>query len=276
MKESRSKKIFWFLCLLIAVFITLMPVFFMFKYSISDTSSIVTGGAEIPLWPNEPTLMCYRGIMEDYAMWKAVFSSLRIAATTIFFSTLLGVPASYILARYDIPAKWVLLVGLLSIRLFPDIASIVPVVETFIIFGLENTHTGTALAHSLLALPYVVYICMGVFRSIPPDLEQQAVVMGSSKFTAFYKIILPLAIPGIAAAVIYVFLLSWDEFIFSYFLLGFGEINTLTLYLKHKLVSSPMQNQLAAISMVLSLPVIVFTIIVQKYIQIGSTSGAVK
>jgi len=99
---------------------------------------------------------------------------------------------------------------------------------------------------------------MSAFESIPNDLEQQATVMGANGFQIFFSILLPLAIPGLAAAALYTFLLSWDEFIFSYFLLGLGKISTLTLYLKQKLSYSPPQNLLATISVCLSVPVIVF------------------
>jgi multiple sugar transport system permease protein len=117
---------------------------------------------------------------------------------------------------------------------------------------------------------------MSAFEAIPEDLEQQAKVMGANGFQIFYSILLPLAIPGLAAAAIYTFLLSWDEFIFSYFILGLGKVTTLTLYLKQKLSFSPPQNLLATISVCLSLPVIAFTLIMQKYINAGITEGSVK
>ena len=117
---------------------------------------------------------------------------------------------------------------------------------------------------------------MSAFESIPVDLEQQAKVMGANGFQIFFLILLPLAIPGLVAAAIYTFLLSWDEFIFSYFLLGLGKITTLTLYLKQKLSYSPPQNLLATISVCLSLPVIAFTLLLQKYMTAGITAGSVK
>jgi multiple sugar transport system permease protein len=132
------------------------------------------------------------------------------------------------------------------------------------------------LAHTLLALPYVIFIGLSAFETIPADLEQQAAVMGASGLQIFLKILLPLAIPGLTAAAIYTFLLSWDEFIFSYFLLGLGKITTLTLYLKQKFSFSPPQNLLATISVCLSLPVIAFTLLVQKYMTAGITAGSVK
>jgi multiple sugar transport system permease protein len=162
------------------------------------------------------------------------------------------------------------------VRLFPDIASVIPIAEFFIKLRLQNTYTAVVLAHTLLALPYVIFIGMSAFESIPSDLEQQARVMGANGFSIFFRVLLPLSIPGLVAAAIYTFLLSWDEFIFAYFLLGLGKISTLTLFLKQKLAYAPPQNLLAAISVLLSLPVIIFSLLLQKYMTAGITTGSVK
>ena len=165
---------------------------------------------------------------------------------------------------------------LISVRLFPDIVSVVPVVEIFIKLRLINTKIGVALAHSLLSIPYVIFIAMGVFETIPKDLDEQAQIMGASKLYSFVRVILPVALPGLAAAAIYVFLLSWDEFIFAYFILAFGNLSTLPVMLQKILSWTPQHNLLAAISVMLSIPVIIFTFIVQKYMRAGATAGAVK
>jgi multiple sugar transport system permease protein len=109
------------------------------------------------------------------------------------------------------------------------------------------------------------------------DIEEQARVMGANQLQIFFRILLPLAIPGLVAAAIYTFLLSWDEFIFAHFLLDpGGKILTLTLYLKQKLTFQPPQNLLAAISVCLSMPVIIFTLVVQKQMVSGIHMGSVK
>jgi multiple sugar transport system permease protein len=188
----------------------------------------------------------------------------------------LGVPAAFVLARFRVPGRKTLLIALMSVRLFPDIASVIPVAEFFIRFGGHNTYWGVILAHTLLALPYVIFIAMAAFESIPRDLEEQATVMGANGFVRFFSVLLPLTVPGLVAAAIYTFLLSWDEFVFAYFLLGMGRISTLTLYLNKSLNYSPPQNLLAALSICLSLPVILFSLAIQKYNTEGIVTGAVK
>lgn len=274
--SGKLKSAMWLCFIAFALFMVLCPLYMLIKYSISDSASINTGGKPIPLWPYSPTFRTFIYLFSDRLFYTVIMNSVIIALGTLALSMLLGVPAAYTLGRYRLPAVKFIILGLISVRLFPDIASIIPVAEFFIRLNLNNTYTGAILAHTVLALPYVIFIGMSAFEAIPEDLEQQAKVMGANGFQIFYSILLPLAIPGLAAAAIYTFLLSWDEFIFSYFILGLGKVTTLTLYLKQKLSFSPPQNLLATISVCLSLPVIAFTLIMNKYINAGITEGSVK
>ncbi|OQY39495.1 hypothetical protein B6228_03015 [Candidatus Atribacteria bacterium 4572_76] len=274
--KKDSNKWIWLIGMVIMIIIILCPIYMMFKYSISDRTSVVTGGAVIPLWPYQPTTEQFNGLLENKGFINAFFTSLEVALLTVCISLVLGAPAAFSLARYKIPGKALIMILLISVRLFPDVVSVIPVTETFIKLKLTNSVLGVSLAHTLLGIPYVIYIAMGVFETIPKDLEEQAQILGASKLYAFLKIIIPIALPGLAAAAIYVFLLSWNEFIFSYFLLLFGESTTLPVLLKKILSWSPQHNTLAAISVMLSVPVIIFTFIVQKYMQAGATAGAVK
>lgn len=267
---------FWLLILVIAFFI-LSPIYLLIKYSISDTASINTGGAPVPLWPYHPTFRVFTYLFEDIDFWIVVLRSFIVAFSTVALSMVLGVPASYVLGRIDFPGRKIFLLSLVSVRLFPDISSVIPVAEFFIKINLYSSLTGVVLAHTLLALPYVIFIGSSAFEHIPRDIEEQAAVMGANGFQIFIKILFPLLIPGLVAAAIYTFLLSWDEFIFAHFLLDpGGKYETLTLYLKKNLSYSPPQNILAAISVCLSVPVIIFTLFVQKYMISGITGGAVK
>lgn len=278
MRNNKVQKpgLFRIIGLIIVLISVLVPLYFMIKFSLSDRSSINLGGDLVPLWPKDWTFSCYTYLIKDKAFNSVIFNSLTISILTILFSMLMGIPAAYALSRTVWSIRIICLTALLSVRLFPDVSSVISVTQIFIFLDLQNTRIGAALAHTLLALPYVIYIVIGVFESIPRDLEEQAMVMGASRLYALVHVVLPLAVPGLVAASIYTFLLSWDEFIFSYFLLGFGEINTLTVYLKKQFAFSPPQNYLAAISLFLSLPVIIFTLLLQRYMKSGITAGSVK
>jgi len=277
-KWFNISQITWAILLIISLFMIIMPLYVMGKYSVADKKSIVTGGMyPEPLWPFEPNLKQYDDLMSRDDFLVAGLYSLQIALYTIIISLVLGVPAAFILARYNFPGMLTLMFLLVGIRFFPDICSVIPVCEVFtkwlsFIPGVIQV----AMAHTLLSIPYVVFICIGVFKTIPKDLEEQAQILGASKFVSFKNIVLPVAVPGISASAIYVFLLSWNEFIFAYFLLLQSTDVSLPVYLMRILTWTPQRNFLAAIAVLVSLPVIIFTFVSQRYIVSGMTAGSVK
>ncbi len=257
----------------------LIPPFLLFKYSISDKESVVTGGEyPQPFWPFHPTLQLFEQLFTRDDFLGAFSLSLQIAVLTVLFSLVLGAPAAFALARYRFPGKALVLFLMISVRLLPDITSVVPVVEQFARypFSLVPELLQVALAHTLLSLPYVLYIAIGVFETIPRDLEEQAQLLGASRLFAFRHIVLPVALPGLAAAAIYAFLLSWNEFVFTFFLTFQSTSTTLPVLLQRIMAWTVQTNYLAAIALALTLPVIVFTMIVQKYMRAGMMAGAIK
>ena len=274
-----TSNIVWFLCLVLVVFLIVAPLYIMFKYSIADRASFVTGGRyPAPLWPKEPNVAQYKELLGRKDFLIAGLYSLQIAILTVIFSLLIGAPAAFTLARYKFPGLAVLMFSIVSIRLFPDICSVIPVAEAFAKqpLSLIPPFLQVAMAHTLLSLPYVIYICMGVFKTIPKDLEEQAYILGASKLYAFLHVVIPVALSGMTAAAIYVFLLSWNEFIFAYYLLFRSPNVSLPVYLLRILAWTPQLNFLAALSMILSIPVIIFSFAVQRYMISGMTAGAVK
>lgn len=214
---------------------------------------------------------------EDFL--EAGLVSIRVALYTVGFSLVLGVPSAYTLARHRFPGHGVLLLSLISIRLFPDISTVIPVVELFYRMPLAALPVDiqVALAHTLLALPYVIFIAMGVFETVPRDLEEQAAILGASRLYTFLRIVLPVALPGLTAGAMYTFLLSWNEFIFAFYLtFANPEGATLPVYLLRVLAWTPQKNLLSALSLVISVPVILFTFTIQRYMKAGLTAGAVK
>ena len=282
--EGRKRRINWgtigwAVMLILAVFVILFPIYIMFKTSLADRASIVTGGRyPEPLWPFEPNLDQFKVLFGKSNFITSGLFSLWVALLSVAFALLLGTPAAFALARFKFPGMAALGLVIIGIRLFPDIASAIPVAEWFMKPPLVYIPAliQVAMAHALVSAPYVVYICQGVFETIPKDLEEQAEIMGASKLQAFINIVIPVALPGIAAAAIYTFLLSWNEFIFAYYLLFQSTANTLPVYMMRLLTWTPQRNYLAALAVVLSLPVILFTFLVQRYMIAGMTAGAVK
>ncbi len=276
-RSETVKRIFWILSVLVVVIGIAAPIYMLLKYAISDASTVNTGGRPIPLWPNRPTLAMFTYLFHDREFWIVVGNSAFIAISTVLLTSVLSVPAGYVLARYNFPLKRFFLILLISVRLFPDISSVIPIATFFVRTNLHSSYLSVILAHTLLSLPYVIFMATSAFEFVPRDIEEQARVIGANQFTIFIKILIPVVFPSLVAGAIYTFLLSWDEFIFAHFLLDTGgNIQTLTLYLNQNLSFSPPQNILAAISVCLSVPVMIFTFIVQRYMVSGMVAGAVK
>lgn len=288
MNNSNLKKLFtkrnvvWFILMIVTLFMIMFPLYIMFKYSISDRSTWITGGKyPVPWWPLDPNFDMYKYYLSDSSFLRNALLSLEVALLTVVFSIAIGAPAAYALSRFKFKGKALFLVLVVAIRFIPDVTASIPVAYVFnnsFLYALPDI-IKIALSHCLLSVPYVIFIAQGTFESIPIDLEEQVEIMGGSKAYAFFKIILPIAVPGLAAAAIYVFLLSWNEFVFSYFVTAtsLSSVVPLPVYLKSLFgAMSPNQVTIATVSLLISLPVIIFTICLQKYIIAGMTEGAVK
>ncbi len=278
-----KNKLIWLGSMIITIFVTLLPLYIMIKYSISDRASWTTGGKyPVPWWPFEPTFENIIYYLNDQRFWRNALMSVQIAFLTVFICVIVGVPAAYSLTRHKFPAIGVLMFSILSIRMIPDVAAAIPITELFAtgaVLGWIPVQLKIAMTHSLFGLPYMIFVTQGLFETIPVDLDEQAHVLGASKAYTFIRIIAPLALPGIAASAIYVFMLSWNEFLYAYFITNASISTSIPLSVSMSSLfgtSSPNPAQLSVISLIISVPVLVFTFIVQKYIIAGMTAGSVK
>ena len=196
-----------------------------------------------------------------------------IAVSSTLLSLVIGVPAAYSIARFKQKAFSVII---LAVRIIPGIMFLVPWYLLFTKIGLSGTYTSLILCYMLLALPYIVWIMIPFFEKLPQELEESAMVDGCMRLQAFYRIMLPVAVPGIMTATILVFISSWNTFIFG-LILGTSKTQPLPVAI-FSFISYTEVNWggLMAAAVVITLPIIVIALILQKYIVAGLTAGAVK
>lgn len=194
---------------------------------------------------------------------RAAWNSVLAASLTMAFSLLLGAPAGYALARFRFRGANAFRLLVLMTRAFPLAILALPLTVIFIRAGLYDTPFGVALVHTALALPFAALVTAGLFAGIPRELEEAAWVFGCSRLTAFRKVVLPLALPGLAAAAIFAFVISWNE-VFAASVLTVRE-RTLTAYLLTVLSESPLHYRFAG-GFLLILPSIVFIFAVRRYL----------
>ena len=196
-------------------------------------------------------------------VFQSAANSLIAAVLTMVFAIGLGAPAGYALARFNFKGADAYRLMLLLTRAFPLAILALPLTVIFIKVGLYDTPFGVALVHTALALPFAALITASLFQGIPRELEEAAWVFGCTRWQAFRKVVLPLALPGVAAAAIFAFVISWNE-VFAASVLTVRN-RTLTAYLLTVLAESPLHYRFAG-GFLLIVPSVVFIFAVRKYL----------
>ncbi|WEX89183.1 carbohydrate ABC transporter permease [Sinorhizobium garamanticum] len=194
---------------------------------------------------------------------QSFLNSLGAAGITVALSILLGAPAGYALARYNFHGKDSYRLLVLLTRAFPLAILALPLTVSFIKLGLYDTIIGVGLIHTVLALPFAALVTQGIFMGVPRELEEAAWVFGCTRAQAFFKIVAPLALPGIVATAVFAFVISWNE-VFAASVLTVRN-RTLTAYLLTVLSESPMHYRFAG-GLMLILPSVVFIFAVRRYL----------
>jgi multiple sugar transport system permease protein len=207
-------------------------------------------------------------------------NSAIVAGTTTIVCITVGSLAAYAIARLPLKGKVLILSAILAVALFPSVALVPPLYELWRSLGLLNTYPGLYIPYTAFTLPLTIFILTTFYASIPKDLEEAARVDGASAFQAFYKIILPLAAPGVFAAAIIVFVYAWNEFLLaSTFAPRDLAAQTVPVAIAAFTGSVEFQRPIGTITaacVIVTIPMIILTLILQRRITAGLTAGAVK
>jgi multiple sugar transport system permease protein len=226
-----------------------------------------------PVWLFRPTFQNYVDVFTKNPFFSYMVNSTIIAGAAVGIGLVCGLPAAYSMARYRQAALGFLV---LMVRILPGIAFLVPLFVIYRRLGLINTLSGIVLTHIIIVLPLIIWIMAGFFEDIPRELEEAALIDGCSRVGTFVRIVLPLSRPGIVAATILSFIASWNNFIFVLIL---GGKDTITLPMAvYSFVSFEDVNWggLTAAATIITVPILVLSLIVQRYLAGGLTMGAVK
>jgi multiple sugar transport system permease protein len=207
-------------------------------------------------------------------------NSAIVAGTTTIVCITVGSLAAYAIARLPLKGKVLILSAILAVALFPSVALVPPLYELWRSLGLLNTYPGLYIPYTAFTLPLTIFILTTFYASIPKDLEEAARVDGASAFQAFYKIVLPLAAPGVFAAAIIVFVYAWNEFLLaSTFAPRDLAAQTVPVAIAAFTGSVEFQRPIGTITaacVIVTIPMIIMTLILQRRITAGLTAGAVK
>lgn len=224
-------------------------------------------------------LQNYRSVIEQDFGFNLRNSAI-IAGTTTVFCIAIGALAAYALARLPIKRRILVLAGVLAVSLFPPVALVPPMYEVWRTLGLLNTYPGLYIPYTAFTLPLTIFILSTFFSSIPKDLEEAARIDGATAFQAFWKVILPLAAPGVFAAAIITFVAAWNEFLLaSTFAPRDKAVQTVTVAIAAFTGSVQFERPIGTITaacVIVTIPMIILTLIFQRRIVAGLTAGGVK
>ncbi len=230
-----------------------------------------------PTWLPTGGVHFYRSALVDYQLTYNILNSVVVAGSTTFLALLIGIPAAYALARLRLPGKGWILGGLLGISMFPQIAIAGPVWRILDQLGGLNTRWGLLLPYVTLTLPLVIWILASFFRELPGELEEAARVDGCSTWQTMTRVMLPLATPGIFTAGILTFIYAWNEFFFALLILTQPDKQTLPVGIALFQGEFTMPwGELAAASVLATLPLVILVLLFQRWIVSGLSAGAVK
>ena len=216
-----------------------------------------------PFIPRSLTVETVSFFLKSYGILDSIKNSVIVAFITLGISLLIGAPAGYALARYIFPGKDTYRIMILSTRAFPVVILSIPLITTFIHWGLDDTVLGVALLHTAMALPTTILVSSSVFIGVSKDLEEAAMTMGCTRLQAFAKVALPLSLPGLAASAIFTFVLSWNE-VFAAAILTVQN-QTLPARMMVQLNQSPAPFRFAGGFFIL-VPALIYMLFVRRYL----------
>jgi len=265
------------LCVLV---ITLM----LFPLGVTFLSSIKTAAeasATPPHYlPHTLSLQSYAKVFHYQAgLLVYVYNSLAVALLTILLCLLLAVPAGYALARFPIPGRELVFLVLISGLMIPYQALLTPLYAMFSQLGIANTHLGLAIVHTILQLPFSIYLARSGFESVPRELEEAAIVDGCGSVRALWHVFLPVTRPAIVTLVLFAFITSWNEFIAALIFMSKETRFTVPIMLvgvRQGHFGAVDWGALQAGVVISILPCLLIYLLLQKYYQSGLLSGAVK
>ena len=219
----------------------------------------------------------YFVIFKTYNFGRYILISSFVSIGTVIITLLFAIPAAYAVARLNFFGKTFLSTSILIIYMFPAIVLVIPLYTVFSQLGLRNSVEGLLIVYTATTLPVAIYMLQGYFKSIPKEIEDAGIMDGQSWFGIIIKIIIPLSLPAIASVALYVFMIAWNEFLFSLMFLDNPKSFTLSRAIQYLSGDAETPRQyLMAGSVVVTLPVLLIFIYFEKYLVSGLTAGSVK
>lgn len=259
---------------LVVVVLILFPFAWMVLTSLRPPGELLGTST---LWGGDLGLGSYRRLFATSTFGRYLVNSAVVAVAAMVISVVISSLAGYAFSRFSFPGKRVLMVVVIAVHLFPYVILITPMYSFFSELGLLNTYQGLILAYVAITLPFASYLMMGYIDTVPRGLDEAARIDGCSTLGVLFRVVLPVAWPGVATVAINAFIISWEEYLFAKVLMTSEEFKTVQVGLSNFFGEFTTQWDLVmAASVVASVPTIVLFAVAQRRLVSGLAVGSVK
>ncbi|BFV56317.1 carbohydrate ABC transporter permease [Kitasatospora sp. CMC57] len=254
----------------------IFPVYWMVNTAFKPRSEAMTS---TPLFlPRHWTLSNFDAAINQTTFYRNLFNSLVVVGGTVVLAVVLGMFAAAALSRFRFRGRRTIMVAILIVQMLPGSALLIPTFLVFNRIGLLGTYVGLILAYVAVVLPFSIWVMRGFFIAIPVEIEEAARIDGASTWQILYKILFPLVAPGVVASSIFAFIAAWNDYLVAYTFMKDQDQYTLPVWLASfstPITGTDFGGQMAG-SVIFSLPVVVFFLLIQRKLVSGVSAGAVK
>lgn len=278
MKTSTKNKIcrvFIIVGLLIGLIYALFPVIWMISCAFKSNTEVFTVPQRII--PRKITFEAFTSVFTDATKLRYFLNSYFIAAVTTVITLFVAILTSYALSRYEFKLRKPLNTIIIITQSVPPMTLLIPYFGLVVVLGLFDSYMALILTYLVFTLPYAVIMITGYLNTLPKDLDEAVAIDGGSTWCTLWKVLIPISIPGLVSTSIYTFLQCWNEYLFALCLTKSGEMRTVPIGIQLLMGQITYSwNEMMAMSILGSIPIIILFIFAQNYFIAGLSAGAIK
>lgn len=251
-----------------------LPVLWMFASSFKSNTQIF---AYPPRLIDESfSLASYIAVLTDPQQLRFFFNSYLVAGLVTVFTVIVGILGGYSFSRYDFRFKNFLSLAIIGVQSVPPITLMIPYFGLIVAFRLYNTYGALILTYMIFTLPYAIIMMTGYFNTLPRELDEAVMIDGGTSLTILWRVLVPISLPGIVSVGIYTFMLAWNEFLFALTLTRTNDMRTVPIGIQLLMGQHSFEwNQMMAMSVLGSLPVLLLFLLFQRYFIAGMSAGSI-
>jgi multiple sugar transport system permease protein len=257
------------------LFFAAFPIYWMLSSSFKSNTEIFALPPTV--LPKAFTLEAYAAILGDPVKLRFFFNSYFVAGAVTVLTVLIALLAAYGFSRFNFRGKGSLNTLIISTQTIPPITLLIPFFGLVVSYGIFDTYVALILTYLVFTLPYAILLMTGYLNTLPRDLDEAVAVDGGTSWTALWRVIVPISLPGIVATSVYTFLLCWNEFLFALTLTKSTSMRTVPIGIQLLMGQHAFEwNQMMAMSVLGSLPLLLIYLVAQRFFLAGMTAGSVK